>query len=402
MSLKRARAELQAGGYGLSDDWLREEDQGEIDAAAAEFRRFLLGKYTDGSFTAADTCLLAYYHTQSGGRGAEDFALAPDQASTHGSQHLKTSIRHPTRVASDLIREELRSMNLLASSSPSTKAVAEFLASDHELGDKYANHPVTQEALNEGFSHEQIQPISVYFDGVQYTKNENFLGYCFLVILPIYLRVPDFLIYANVAAGGGALSGRCLKLFGRMFLQSIRIYAWLSLIIRQIGQPSWKWLGYEPGATTSTAVLVAVATNRSLMRLSLHWASRKEVVWSQANRYLMWVWNLTMTMLSDKHLKAKAAETHGLLAFVCEMLIKYEGVLSSTGSTEDQLFFQLLKHAGNAAMAFDDVMAQHGRQISETVAEQMLMHYNRFIVLCNRAGLPLLPKAHLMFHCIQR
>ncbi|CAE7826908.1 unnamed protein product [Symbiodinium necroappetens] len=78
-----------AVGYGLSDDWLREEDQGEIDAAAAEFRRFLLGKYTDGSFTAADTCLLAYYHTQSGGRGAEDFALAPDQASTHGSQHLK-------------------------------------------------------------------------------------------------------------------------------------------------------------------------------------------------------------------------------------------------------------------------------------------------------------------------
>lgn len=90
---------------------------------------------------------------------------------------VRTSIRHPTRVASDLIREELRSMNLLASSSPSTKAVAEFLASDHELGDKYASHPVTQEALNEGFSHEQIQPISVYFDGVQYTKNENFLGF---------------------------------------------------------------------------------------------------------------------------------------------------------------------------------------------------------------------------------
>ena len=94
MSLKRARAELHAGGYGLSDDWLREEDKEEIDASAAEFRRFLLGKYTDGSFTAADTCLLAYYHTQSGGRGAEDFALAPDQASTHGSQHLKPLKRH--------------------------------------------------------------------------------------------------------------------------------------------------------------------------------------------------------------------------------------------------------------------------------------------------------------------
>ena len=114
------------------------------------------------------------------------------------------------------------------------------------------------------------------------------------------------------------------------------------------------------------------------------------------------VWNLTLAMLADKNLKAKAAETHGLLAFVCEMLNKYEDRLSSTGSSEDQLFFQLLKHAGTAAMAFDDVMAKHGRTINEAVAEQMLMHYNRFIVLCNRAGLPLLPKAHLMFHCIQR
>ena len=90
---------------------------------------------------------------------------------------VRTSVQHPTRVASDLIREELRSLNLLGSSKPSKETVDEFLANDHELGDKYANHPVTQEALNEGFTYEQIQPISVYFDGVQYSKNENFLGF---------------------------------------------------------------------------------------------------------------------------------------------------------------------------------------------------------------------------------
>ncbi|CAE7582788.1 unnamed protein product [Symbiodinium sp. CCMP2592] len=58
------------------------------------------------------------------------------------------------------------------------------------------------------------------------------------------------------------------------------------------------------------------------------------------------VWNLTLTMLSDKHVKAKAAETHGLLAFVCEMLAKYKARLSTSGSEQDQLFFELATHAG--------------------------------------------------------
>ena len=44
-------------------------------------------------------------------------------------------------------------------------------------------------------------------------------------------------------------------------------------------------------------------------------------------------------------------------------------------------------------MVFDDVMARHGRDISAQTAGEMLMHYDRFIVLCNRAGFPLLPKA---------
>ena len=107
-------------------------------------------------------------------------------------------------------------------------------------------------------------------------------------------------------------------------------------------------------------------------------------------------------MLSDKYLKAKAAETHGLLAFVVSMLAKYKVQLSTTGSEQDHLFFELSRHAGESAMAFDDVMARHGRDISAQTAGEMLMHYDRFIVLCNRAGFPLLPKAHLMYHCIQR
>ena len=89
MSLKRARVQLSGSGYGLEDFWVGEGDKAASAAAGAEFRSFLLERYTEGTFTASDTCLLAYYHTESGGEGAEDLALAPDQASTHGSQHLK-------------------------------------------------------------------------------------------------------------------------------------------------------------------------------------------------------------------------------------------------------------------------------------------------------------------------
>lgn len=107
-------------------------------------------------------------------------------------------------------------------------------------------------------------------------------------------------------------------------------------------------------------------------------------------------------MLSEKQLKAKAAETHGLLAFVREMLNKYKHRLSTSSNEQDQLFFDLARHAGHSALAFDAVMAKHGRDISAGIAGEMLMHYDRFIVLCSRAGYPLLPKAHLMYHCIQR
>ena len=89
MSLKRKRAELSASAYGLEDDWVREDDRAALQQAGATFRSFLLERYTEGSITAADCCLLAHYHTESGGEGAEDLALSPDQATTHGSQHLK-------------------------------------------------------------------------------------------------------------------------------------------------------------------------------------------------------------------------------------------------------------------------------------------------------------------------
>ena len=61
---------------------------------------------------------------------------------------------HPTRVASSLIRDELRDLQLLGDDSQANLDEA-FVASssqcDNELGDLYERHPVTLQALEEGF-----------------------------------------------------------------------------------------------------------------------------------------------------------------------------------------------------------------------------------------------------------
>ena len=93
------------------------------------------------------------------------------------SQLVRTPVKHPVRLASDMIRDELKELKLLGTSKPSEQTVLTFLENDKALGDRYEQHPVTVQALNEGIPRERIVPISVYFDGVQYTKNENFLGF---------------------------------------------------------------------------------------------------------------------------------------------------------------------------------------------------------------------------------
>ena len=80
-------------------------------------------------------------------------------------------------MASDLIREELTNLRMLGNHGLSAQVVSDHLQSDGLLGDLYEKHPVTLQALQEGFRREHIVPISIYFDGVQYTKNENFLGF---------------------------------------------------------------------------------------------------------------------------------------------------------------------------------------------------------------------------------
>ena len=71
------------------DDTAEREDAAYRKETGVKFRKHLLERYTTGAATAADTCILAYHHTESGGLGTEDLGLHPDQASIHGSRHLR-------------------------------------------------------------------------------------------------------------------------------------------------------------------------------------------------------------------------------------------------------------------------------------------------------------------------
>ncbi|CAE7293625.1 unnamed protein product [Symbiodinium sp. CCMP2592] len=111
------------------------------------------------------------------------------------------------------------------------------------------------------------------------------------------------------------------------------------------------------------------------------------------------VWNLTLTMIAGKYLKAKAAETHGLLNFVVDRLAKHSEQLASTTEAAS---VDLLLRAGTAAMDFDAVLAAHPRAVDADTCALLFDNYNRFICLAARAQIPLMPKCHMMYHMIQR
>ena len=69
-------------------------------------------------------------------------------------------------------------MGLLGNGPPKDPdCVAKHLDADKEYLNLYDQHPIVLDALAAGLPKEHIIPVAVYFDGVQYTKNENFLGF---------------------------------------------------------------------------------------------------------------------------------------------------------------------------------------------------------------------------------
>ena len=90
---KRARLSLAAGSFAEpgSSSITRNAHR---DSSANSLREFVVSRYAAGSYNkhalpASDVCELAYWITESGGKGVEDMALAPALATKHGAEHLQ-------------------------------------------------------------------------------------------------------------------------------------------------------------------------------------------------------------------------------------------------------------------------------------------------------------------------
>ena len=221
----------------------------------------------------------------------------------------RTIVQHPTRITSDLIRRDLLQHRVLGPESDSA-SLENWLKEDVNLGELYSRHPVTIQARREGLRPEHIVPVSVYFDGVQYTQNENFLGfyvtnlrsgqqrlvwllrsletlrnkplknirYTIVVVLywfskPIHTRVPDleesprttckhnsykdFQSSAAADAEGGVLCGHCWNISGQMCLDITKASELPSWILKLIGQQWSRWQDYARGLIVSIAARAA-------------------------------------------------------------------------------------------------------------------------------------------------
>ena len=100
-------------------------------------------------------------------------------------------------------------------------------------------------------------------------------------------------------------------------------------------------------------------------------------------------------------LKAKAAETHGLLECAVNLLRKYQPQLRAC-SGNIAVECELLLAAGSAAMRVNEIIGSSPRVMSREALDSTLVSYLHFCTLFDRAGGHITPKFHMLVHCFQR
>lgn len=167
--------------------------------AGSELRQFLLDKFCLEGLSGSDVATISWHVTQSGGLGVSDLALRPDLASKHGHEHVKL---HAGKIYPDLDltyvaapmfvkRESRRSSESIPVYMPSA-AFNKYLTEEMIVGcsqgsqksfdrivgglDNYTSHPVVVQARRDGFPR-RVRPVALYWDGVQYTKHDSFMGF---------------------------------------------------------------------------------------------------------------------------------------------------------------------------------------------------------------------------------
>ena len=164
-------------------------------AAGEVLRNHLLDKWATQGMTGCEVATLCHYISEAGAFGVSDLALKPEQASKHGHEHIRL---HAGKIYPDpdlhyvdtpmfVKRDARRSVEKVPILLPST-AMREFLPPEvtkaTELtGDAtlrglecYSCHPTVQSA-SRGSPSTVVRPLALYWDGVQYSINDSFMGF---------------------------------------------------------------------------------------------------------------------------------------------------------------------------------------------------------------------------------
>ena len=208
MALKRARslnslASSSSSLHGSSSGFSEEHKQLKklkIDAGI-KLHELLTGMYAAGEISGEKVALISYYHQQSGGEGLEDLQVNPATASKHGDEvvtlaigrkykppelymvkvplyerkgTIRDSIDIPVRLPSMIVDDTYRE-------SPPSKEALELNTA------QYRNHPVVNSSAG------PVLPLALYWDGVEYTKNDAFIGFYIRNLISGRVQMVSFL-----------------------------------------------------------------------------------------------------------------------------------------------------------------------------------------------------------------
>lgn len=198
--------------------WSNRENGEEevVRARQQEFGRkyyeWLLQQYVSGEKQGSECCVIAYYHTMSGGVGLEKLSMDPKTASKHGNRHAKFVFGRDWKDPSFFYaktyvydkktsrRSEIKMPVLLPTLTliKSSERVCDHVQEDGDFGDSmwheaYNHHPVVKRGRCRNMNDEDILPIALYWDGVQFTKTESFTAFYFRH-LRLQLQYLSFLV----------------------------------------------------------------------------------------------------------------------------------------------------------------------------------------------------------------
>ena len=197
MNVKRARLEAAAGAWlrtetiKVGNHYIASDMVEQAEEAGKRLRDIFVKKLASGSFTAEELVEICWYHSISCGLGCDDLMVNPEHAHRNGSQHIKRALAlthelaktEPVRVPAYSKIACTRMTSDIACQRPKQRMHDDYMGVVDAAGDDplvgigfsdFENHPARIRALAQGIHWSKIIPIAMYWDGVRYTKHENF------------------------------------------------------------------------------------------------------------------------------------------------------------------------------------------------------------------------------------